>query len=77
MIKVDDIVLSSSLVEVLTDNKSFYNTGCYFRVFTHGKQNATRLYDTILKSPTAIGGTKLIKASFSSLYLLQLLLRWS
>lgn len=77
MIKVDDIVLSSSLDEVLTDNKLFYNTGFYFLVFTHGKQNATRLYDTILKSPTGIGGTKLIKVSFSSLYLLQLLLRWS
>lgn len=67
MIKVDDIVLSSSLDEVLTDNKSFYYTGFYFLVFTQGEQNVTRLYDTVLKSPTGIGGTKLIKVSFSSL----------
>lgn len=64
MIEVDDIVLSSPLDEVLTDNKSLYNTGFYFLVVTHGKQNATRFYDTILKLPTGIGGTKLIKVSF-------------
>lgn len=44
MIKADDIVLSSSLDEVLTDNKSFYNTGFYSHVFMHRKQNATRLH---------------------------------
>lgn len=70
MIKVDDTVLSLSLDKVLTGNKSFYNTGFYFFVFTHGKQNATRSYDSILKSPTGIGGTKLIKVSFFSLCLL-------
>jgi len=73
MIKVDDIVSSSSLDEVLTDNKSSYNTGFYFLVFTHGKQNATRLY-TILKSPAGFGRTKLTKVSFCSLCLLQVLL---
>lgn len=77
MIKVEEIVLSSSLDEVLTDNKSFYKTGIDFLVFKYGKQNATTFYDAFLKPSTGIGGIKLIKVSFSSLCLLELLLRWS
>lgn len=42
-------MICSSLDEVLTDNKSVYNTGFYFTVFMHGKQNA-RLYDTLSNS---------------------------
>lgn len=77
MIKVEEIVLSFSLDEVLTDNKSFYNTGIDFLVFKRGKQNATRFHDAFLKPPTGTGGIKLIKVSFSSLCLLELLFRWS
>lgn len=42
-------MICSSLDEVLIDNKSVYNTGFYFTVFMHGKQNA-RLYDTLSNS---------------------------
>lgn len=75
MIKVEEIVLSSSLDEVLTDNKSFYKTGIDFLVLRYGKQNATMFYDAFLKPPTGIGGIKLIRVSFSSLCLLELLFR--
>lgn len=61
MIKVEEIVLSSFLDEVLTDNKSFYKTGIDFLVFRYGKQNATTFYDAFLKPPTGIGGIKLIR----------------
>lgn len=54
MIKVEEIVLSSFLVEVLTDNKSFYKTGIDFLVFEYGKQIATTFYDVFLKPPTGI-----------------------
>lgn len=77
MIKVEEMVFSFSLDEVLTDNKSFYSTSIDFLVFKHGKQNATRFYDAFLKPPTGTGGIKLIKISFSSLSLLEHLFRWS
>lgn len=47
MIKEDDSMISSSLDEVLKDNKSLYNTGFYFIIYMHGKQDATKLYDTL------------------------------
>lgn len=77
MIKVEEMVFSFSLDEVLTDNKSFYSTSIDFLVFKHGKQNATRFSDAFLKPPTGTGGIKLIKISFSSLSLLEHLFRWS
>lgn len=47
MTKEDDSMISSSLDEVLTDNKLLYNTGFCFAVFMHGKKNTARLYDTL------------------------------
>lgn len=61
MIKVEEIVLSSSLDEVLTDNKSFYKTGIDFLVFKYGKQNTTMFYHAFPKPPIGIGGIKLIR----------------
>lgn len=66
MIKVEEIVLSASLDEDLTDNKSFYKTGIDSFVFKYGKQIATMFYYAFLKPPTGIGGIKLINVSFSS-----------